>query len=86
MYQFMLDDACGDLDGDVLIVRCGDDLTRDSLDCPCVIDALTTVTSQHTGRKISIRFVIAKKGEQSGEDRMEALIRAGSKYENFSVK
>ena len=86
MYQFMLDDACGDLEGDVLIVRCGDDLTRDTLDCPGVIDALTDVTSQYVGRKISIRFMIAKKGEQAAEDRMEALIRAGSKYENFTVK
>ena len=86
MYQFMLDDACGEVEGDVLVVRCGDDLTRDSLDCPGVVEALSTVTGQHLGRTISVRFIIAQKGEQSGEDRMEALIRAGSKFENFSVK
>ena len=86
MYQFMLDDACGQMEGDVLLVRCGDDLTRDTLDCPSVVEALSTVTGQHLGKTISVRFVIGKKNEPSGEDRMEALIRAGSKYENFSVK
>ena len=87
MYQFMLDDACGDLEGDVLVVRCGDDLTRDSLDCPPVADALCSVTGEYLGRKISIRFVIGKADKAiSGEDRLETLIRTGSKYDSFKVK
>lgn len=86
MYQFMLDDACGSVEGDILVVRCGDDLTRDTLDCPPVVEALSSVTGQHLGRAVSVRFVIGKREEQSPEDRMEALIRIGSKYENFKVK
>ena len=87
MYQFMLDDARGELEGDVLIVHCGDDLTRDSLDCPVVMEVLTKVTGEYLKRNVSVRFMIGK-GEKgpSGEDKLEALIRAGSKYENFTVK
>lgn len=87
MYQFMLDDAFGEMEGDILLVRCGDDLTRDTLDCPPVADALCSVTGEHLGRRVSVRFVIGKADKAlSGEDRMEALIRAGSKYDSFTVK
>lgn len=87
MYRFMLDDACGELEGDVLIVRCGDDLTRDSLDCPPVSQVLCGVTGEHLGRNIQVRFIIGKADKAiSGEDRLEALIRAGSKYDSFTVK
>lgn len=87
MYQFMLDDACGELEGDVLLVRCGDDLTRDSLDCPTVIEVLAKVTGEYLKRSVSVRFMIGKGSKGAdGEDKLEALIRAGSKYENFTVK
>ena len=87
MYQFMLDDACGIMEGEVLMVHCGDDLTKDSLDCPAVIDALEGVTSEYLKYAVKVRFVIGKPAvESSGEDRLEALIRAGSKFENFIVK
>lgn len=87
MYRVMIDDACGDMEGDVLIVRCGDDLTRDSLDCPAVAQVLCEVTGAHLGRNIQVRFIIGKADKAiSGEDRLEALIRAGSKYDSFTVK
>ena len=87
MYRSMIDDACGDMEGDVLIVRCGDDLTRDMLDCPAVAQVLREVTGEHLGRSIQVRFIIGKADKAiSGEDRLEALIRAGSKYDSFTVK
>ena len=87
MYRFMLDDACGEVEGDVLIVRCGDDLTRDSLDCPPVAQVLCGVTGEYLGRSIQVRFIIGKADKAiSGEDRLEALIRAGSKFDSFTVK
>lgn len=86
MYQYMLDDARGELEGDLLVVRCGDDLTRDTLDCPPVLTALSSVASQHLGRQIGVRLTLAeKKVSPPGEDRLETLIRAGDKYENFIV-
>ena len=87
MYRFMLDDAFGEIQGDVMVVHCGDDLTRDSLDCPPVTEVLCGVTSEHLGRRISVRFMIGRTQiAPTGEDRLEALIRAGSKFENFTVK
>ena len=87
MYWFMLDDASGELDGDVLLVRCGDDLTRDSLDCPAIVEVLRTVTEEYLKRSVGVRFTVGKREQtQTAEDRLEALIRVGSKYENFTVK
>ena len=87
MYRMMIDDACGDLEGDVLIVRCGDDLTRDMLDCPAVAQVLCEVTGEHLGRNVQVRFIIGKADKAiSAEDRLEALIRTGSKFDSFTVK
>ena len=87
MIRVMLDDACGDLQGDVMVVHCGDDLTRDSLDCPPVAQVLCGVTGEYLGRSIQVRFIIGKADKAiSGEDRLEALIRAGSKFDSFTVK
>ena len=87
MYRSMIDDACGDMEGDVLLVRCGDDFTRDMLDSPEVAQVLRDVTGEHLGRGIQVRFVIGKADKAiSGEDRLEALIRAGSKFDSFTVK
>ena len=87
MYRSMIDDACGDVEGDILLVRCGDDLTRDMLDCPAVAQVLCEVTSEHLGRNVQVRFVIGTADKAiSGEDRLEALIRAGSKFDSFTVK
>ena len=87
MYRTMIDDACGDVEGDVLIVRCGDDLTRDMLDCPAVAQVLCEVTGAHLGRSVQVRFIIGKADKAiSGEDRLEALIRTGSKFDSFTVK
>lgn len=87
MIRVMLDDACGDLQGDVMVVHCGDDLTRDSLDDPAVVEVLRTVTGEYVGHSISVRFMIGKKTDpQSAEDRLEALIRTGSKFDSFTVK
>ena len=87
MHQFMLDDAWGELDGDVLVVRCGDDLTRDSLNEPPVIEVLRTVTEKRVGHPVAVRFALA--GEQTVQkkvpDKMEELIRKGSKLDGFKV-
>ena len=87
MYRTMIDDACGDVEGDVLVVRCGDDLTRDMLDCPAVAQVLCEVTGEYLGRNVQVRFIIGKADKAiSAEDRLEALIRTGSKFDSFTVK
>ena len=89
MYWFMLDDAVGTMDGDMLVVHCGDDLTMDTLNVDTVTDVLKAVTSEKLGCAVSVRYTLEKPGAaaaQAPRDRMEDLIQAGSKFENFIVK
>ena len=89
MYRIMLDDAWGDMEGDALVVRCGDELTQETLDCPAVAEVLRSVTGAHLGREVAVRFTLGK-GETppagQAPDKLDALIRAGSKYDSFTVK
>ena len=87
MHQFMLDDAWGELDGDMLVVRCGDDLTLESLNCAAVIDVLQSVTRSRLGRPIAVRFALAgaEPVQQQAPDKLEELIRRGSKLDGFKV-
>jgi len=84
LYWYMLDDAYGSLEGDVLVVRCGDGLTLESLDSPEVKEVLRTVTSQHLGRPVDVRVTTG--GTPPSEDKLDDLIRRGSKYDGFIVK
>lgn len=89
MYWFMLDDARGEIEGDRLIVRCGDDLTLETLNCPTVTEVLRSVTSEHLGQPIAVSYTIGKGGGAPAsvqEDKLEALIRQGSKFDSFTVK
>ena len=89
MYRIMLDDAWGDMEGDVLVVRCGDELTEETLDCPAVTEVLRSVTGAHLGREVAVRFTLGKgEAPPAGQapDKLDALIRAGSKYDSFTVK
>ena len=45
----MLDDAQGYLDGDTLVVCCGDDLTMETLNVDTVTEVLKTVTGEKLG-------------------------------------
>ena len=89
MYWFMLDDARGDLEEDTLVVCCGDDLTLETLNCPDVTDALKDAAGRRLGRPIAVRYTVgagAGSPAPPPEDKLEGLIRAGSKFENFIVK
>ena len=90
MYQFMLDDAAGQLEGDVLVVRCGDELTMETLNCADVTDVLKAVTGEKLGRDVAVRYVLGQ-GEAAGpsagaEDKLDSLIRQGQRYDSFTVK
>lgn len=87
MYQFMLDDARGTMEDDVLVVRCGDDLTLESLDCEAVTEVLKSVTGAYLGRPIRVRYILnGKDGPVPPEDKLEELIRQGRNYDSFTVK
>ena len=87
MYWFMLDDASGALEGDELVVRCGDELTLESLNCPEVSQVIRTVAGQRLGRPVSVRFLLGGAAAAPvQEDKLEELIRQGSRYDSFAVK
>ena len=58
-------------------------------DCPAVAEVLRSVTGAHLGREVAVRFTLGK-GETppagQAPDKLDALIRAGSKYDSFTVK
>ena len=85
MYWFMLDDARGTLEGDELVVRCGDELTLESLNCPEVAQVLRSVTGEKLGQPVRVRFAMDD-GNAPAVDKMEELIRRGQKYDSFVVK
>ena len=85
MYWFMLDDARGTLEGDELVVRCGDELTLESLNCPEVAQVLRSVTEEKLGQPVRVRFAMDD-GSAPPVDKMEELIRRGQKYDSFVVK
>ena len=87
MYQFMLDDARGTLEGDLLTVHCGDDLTLETLDCDAVTKVLASVTGEHLGRPVRVRYILSGKNDPlPAEDKLEELIRRGKNYDSFTVK
>lgn len=87
MYQFMLDDARGTLEGDMLVVRCGDELTLETLNCEAVTEVLRSVTGDYLGRPVGVRYTLAGKEDPAPrEDRLEELIRQGRNYDSFTVK
>ena len=86
MYWSILNDARGILEGDVMVVHCGDDFTMETLDCPAVTQAIQDVTGAKLGRPISVRFVVGGMDQLPKVDKLDELIRTGQKYPEFKVK
>ncbi|MDE7245787.1 MAG: DNA polymerase III subunit gamma/tau [Oscillospiraceae bacterium] len=85
MYWYMLEDAHGELQGDVMVVHCGDDMILETLDDPQVKDVIRDVVAQRTGKNITVRCVLGG-GPVQNVDKLEELIRRGSRYDSFTVK
>ena len=87
MFQYMLDDASGELEGETMVVRCGDDLTLESLNCPEVAEAVKAVAAERLNRAVSVRFLLKGKDEPVAQvDKLDELIRRGSRFDSFTVK
>ena len=72
-------------EGDVLVVRCGDELTMESLNCPEVSGVIGAVTGEKLGHPVRVRFALGG-GWTAPEDKLEELIRQGSRFDSFTVK
>ena len=86
MYWYMLDDASGTLEGDVLVVRCGDELTMETLKSPDAAAAIRTAAGEQLGRSVAVRFTLGGSEPAARQDKLEELIRQGSRYDSFTVK
>ena len=85
MFWYMLDDAGGTLEDGTMVVRCGDELTLETLNCPEVVRVIRAVTEEAVGTPVAVRFLLDD-GSAPQEDKLEELIRQGSKFEGFTVK
>ena len=86
MYWYMLDDAKGTLEGDVLVVHCGDELTMETLKSPDAAAAIRAAAGEQLGRNVAVRFTLGGGAPPAQEDKLEELIRQGSRYDSFTVK
>ena len=85
MYWFMLDDTSGELEGETLTVRCGDELTMESLNTPDISALIRTAAAERLGRSVTVRFALGGGEAHAAVDKLEDLIRQGSKYDSFTV-
>jgi len=86
MYWYFLEDARGVMEEDTMVVHCGDDLTLETLNCPEVSQVIRDVTGGKLGRPVTVRFVLGGMDQVPQADKLDELIRAGSRYKEFSVK
>ena len=86
-FWYLLDDVSGTLEGDTLILRCGDDFTLENLNSREVSQTIQAASGEYLGRPVNVRILLSGMDAPVEErDKMEELIRAGSKYDCFVVK
>ena len=78
--------AQGEVKDGLLTVYCATEVQKNMLDQPAVTDVLSDVTSRAVGQEIRVRFVVGKRPGEKKHDKMQDLLRIGSKFDNFTVK
>ena len=78
--------AQGTMKDDLLTVYCTTEVQKSMLDQQVVTDVLREVTSRAVGREIRVRFLVGECPGAKKRDRMQDLMRMGSKFDNFTVK
>ena len=78
--------AQGDVKDDLLTVYCSTEVQKSMLDQKAVTDVLSEVTSRAVGREIRVRFLVGERPGAKKRDKMQDLLRMGSKFDNFTVK
>ena len=78
--------AQGDVKDDLLTVYCSTEVQKSMLDQKVVTDVLSEVTSRAVGREIRVRFLVGERPGAKKRDKMQDLLRMGSKFDNFTVK
>ena len=78
--------AQGEVKDGLLTVYCTTEVQKAMLDQQVVIDVLQEVTSHAVGQEIRVRFLVGERPGAKKRDRMQELLRMGSKFDNFTVK
>ena len=78
--------AQGDVKDDLLTVYCSTEVQKSMLEQKVVTDVLSEVTSRAVGREIRVRFLVGERPGAKKRDKMQDLLRMGSKFDNFTVK
>ena len=78
--------AEGEVKDGLLTVYCTTEVQKAMLDQQVVIDVLSDVTSRAVGQDIRVRFLVGPRPGAKKRDRMQDLMRMGSKFDNFTVK
>ena len=78
--------AQGEVKDGLLTVYCATEVQKAMLDQKVVIDVLEEVTSRAVGQEIRVRFLVGQRPGAKKRDRMQDLLRMGSKFDNFTVK
>ena len=78
--------AEGEVKDGLLTVYCATEVQKAMLDQQVVIDVLSDVTSRAVGQEIRVRFLVGARPGAKKRDRMQDLLRMGSKFDNFTVK
>lgn len=76
----------GVVSGDLLTVYCPSELQRSMLEQPSVTDVLAEVTARAVGQEMRVRFAVGEPPNAKKRDKMQDLIRIGSKFDNFTIK
>ena len=76
----------GCVQNDVLTVYCPTEMQKVMLDTDSVTRVLEEVTSRAVGREIHVRFTVGKVPGEAQHDKMQDLLRAGSKFDHFTIK
>lgn len=78
--------AQGEVKDGLLTVYCTTEVQKAMLDQQVVIDVLQEVTSRAVGQEIRVHFLVGPRPGAKKRDRMQDLLRMGSKFDNFTVK
>ena len=78
--------AQGAVKDDLLTVYCSTEVQKSMLDQKVVADVLREVTSRAVGRDVRVNFIVGERPGAKKRDRMQDLLRMGSKFDNFTVK
>ncbi len=76
----------GRVQGEVLTVYCPTEMQKVMLDTDGVTRVLEEVTSRALGRTIRVRFTVGQPQGEAEHDKMQDLLRMGSKFDHFTVK